>query len=102
MRQVHAGIQGGDQKTQQGEGGLGAAFFDSPDLAGRHVCAAGQACDAEAQGATLIIDGLAEGRGFADGGPLRIFCSPGGRTQRVWQPVITPALRKSAWQGQRA
>lgn len=74
---MHAGIQGGGQAAQQGEGGLGAAFFDAPDLAGCHVYTAGQAGDAEAQGATLIMDGLAEGQGFADGDPLRIFCSPG-------------------------
>ena len=81
--QVHVGVQGGGQAAQQGDGGFGAAFLDTFDLIGGHASPLGQVGDAEALGAALVIDGLAEGQGFADGDPLRIFCLV-GRTQRVW------------------
>jgi hypothetical protein len=46
--------------------------LDALGLVGRHVRTPGQVGDAEAQGATLVIDSLAEGQGFANGDPLRI------------------------------
>ena len=35
--QARGGVQGGRQAPQQGNGGLGAAIFCAPDLAGRRV-----------------------------------------------------------------
>lgn len=40
--QVHGGVRGGRWAPQQGNGGLGAVFFDVLDLVGRHVRAPGQ------------------------------------------------------------
>ena len=71
--QAHVGVQGGGQAPRQGNGGHNAAFFDALDLVGRHICAPGQISDAEAQGAALIVDGLTEGQGLADGDPLGIL-----------------------------
>ena len=71
--QTHVGVQGGGQAPQQDNGGLGAALFDALDLVGRHVRALGQISDAEAEGAALVVDGLTEGPGLADGDPLRIL-----------------------------
>jgi hypothetical protein len=51
--QAYVGVQGGGQAPQEGNGGLGAAFFDALDLIGRHVRAPGQISDTEAEGATL-------------------------------------------------
>jgi hypothetical protein len=58
-------VQGGSQTPQQSDGGLGATFFDARDLIGGHLSPAGQFCDAEAQGAALVIDGFAEGQGLS-------------------------------------
>ena len=77
-------VQGGGQAPQQGEDGLGAAFFDALELAGRLVRAPGPVIDAQAQGVTLVIDSLAEGQGLADGDPLRVLGLFGRRTQRMW------------------
>ena len=71
--QAYVGIQCGGQAPQQGNGGLGAALFDALDLVGRHLRAPGQVSDAEAKGAALVVDSLAEGQGLADGDPLRIL-----------------------------
>jgi hypothetical protein len=47
------------QRSQRGDGGLGAALFDARDLIDGHVSPAGQVGDAETWGAALIVYGLA-------------------------------------------
>ncbi len=71
--QVHVGVQGCGQAPQKGDGGLGAALFDALNRIEGYVSASGELGDAEAQGAALVIHGLAEGQGLADGDPLRIL-----------------------------
>ena len=45
--QAHVGVQGGGQAPQQGNGGLGTAFFDALDLIDGHASAPGQFGDTE-------------------------------------------------------
>jgi hypothetical protein len=71
--QAYFGVQGSGQAPRQGNGGLDGASFDALDLVGRHVRAPGQISDAKAQGAALVVDGLAEDQSLADGDPLGII-----------------------------
>ncbi len=56
--QVHIGVQGGGQAPQQGDGGLGAAFFDALDLAGVMPARPARSATLRPRGAALVIDGL--------------------------------------------
>jgi hypothetical protein len=44
--------------VQQGDGGLGPAFFDALDLIGGHADPRGQVVGAQARSAALVMEGL--------------------------------------------
>ncbi len=67
------GVKGSRQAPHQGNGGLGAAFFDALDLVCGHADALGEVGDAKAKGDPPVIDRLPNGLGLADRDPLRVI-----------------------------
>jgi hypothetical protein len=82
--EAHFGVEGCGEAAQQGDGGLGAAFFDALDVVVGQGGAHGQLGDGQAEGAADVVQCLAERQGLADRDPLGIVGGSSGRAQRVW------------------
>ena len=69
-QEADVGVKGVGELAEQSNSGLGAAFFDALDVVDGHRSAHRYLGDAKSEGLTPVIDGFAEGEGFADRDPL--------------------------------
>jgi hypothetical protein len=74
--EADVGVEGGGEAAQEGDGGLGAAFFDALDVVVGQGSAHGQLGDRQAESGADVVQGLAEGQGLADSDPLGISHLP--------------------------
>ena len=99
--EANVSVKGSSETAEQGHGGLGAAFLDALDLIGGHARAPGEFGDGHRQGATPVVDRLAERQSFADRDPFGVVgpgspAAPSGCGSRSSRLPLVGLFRRAA------